>query len=188
MKSTFKPGDKLFLKKVQFLHIHEGDVIVFKGRGEDGAETITHRVVGLHSDSLITRGDNNLKKDAHAITEETLLGRIDHFERKGKLHKVAYGVRGMLHAKTIRITHFLVRTLKLLNRKPYRLLRSSGLVTMFWRPDIERIDFMTQKGPMQKYIHAGKSIATYWNDRNRWQIRRPYELVIGLQPRKKKKQ
>ena len=59
---------------------------------------------------------------------------------------------------TLKVKRFLRRGLS----RPYQWLKHSGIVAKIWRPEIEKIHFETQDGPLVKYVHKGKTVASYW--------------------------
>jgi hypothetical protein len=179
MKGTFRPGDKLFIEEIPFVQIERGDVIVFCGKSEGKDEPIVHRVVAKCSTGLIMRGDNNSKNDASPVTEKDIRGRVDRIERKGKSRRVSNGRAGLLRAEVLRIKLHVLQAIKFFLRKPYRLIGRSVFVAKLWQPEIEVIRFETPDGPLLKYLHKGRSVATCWPKKNRWSFKRPYEFFLG---------
>jgi hypothetical protein len=179
MSGTFRESEKLEIIKTKFIKIKPGDVVVFINtkKGEK-VQHCLHRVASLVDKGWITRGDNNPRKDEVPVTEENLVGKVTHYERNGKIHKVWNGRLGMLRARVLHGRLHIIRTAKFFLRKPYRWLKRSGIVAKLWQPEIETIHFQTQDGPMVKYIHKGKTVASCWNDTNRWWFKRPYDFVI----------
>jgi signal peptidase I len=181
MDGTFRECDRLEIKKNKINEINPGDVAVFISPIEAEKEThCVHRVVSFADKGLFTRGDNNLKNDEALVTEENFIGKVTHYERDGKIHKVWNGRLGMLRARVLHGRLHVIRTVKIFLRTPYRLLKKTGIVAKLWRPEIETINFETQDGPFIKYIHKGRTVASCWLDSNRWWFRRPYDFVIRL--------
>ena len=179
MLGTFRPGDWLRIEKIALAQVRKGDVIVF-GRPDMGEEDfVVHRVVGMGPEGPVTRGDNNLKNDKTRMTEENLLGRVIHFERGEKIHKVWNGRLGMLRVRALHARFRSISVVRFFLSKPYQSLKRSGIVARIWRPEIEIIHFETQDGPLVKYIHKGRTVASCLTDSNRWWFRRPYDFVIG---------
>jgi signal peptidase I len=184
MLGTFKEGDWLKIEKNKIKEVKIGNVAVFMSAKEAAQERhCIHRVVSLAEKSLITRGDNNPKNDEELVTEENLIGRVTHYERNGKIYKVWNGRLGLLRARVLHGRLHVIRATKFFLRKPYRMLKKTGIVSKLWQPEIETIYFETQDGPLVKYVHKGKTIASCWVDSNRWWFRRPYDSVIGPQPK-----
>jgi len=128
--------------------------------------------------NIITRGDNNPKNDAERVTEENLIGKVTHYERNGKVRKVWNGRLGMMRARVLHGRLHIIRAAKHLLRKPYRMLKKTGIVAKLWRPEIEIIHFQTQDGPLVKYVNKGRTVASCWTESNRWWFKRPYDFVI----------
>ena len=85
----------------------------------------------------------------------------------------------MMRAKVLHGRLHIIRAAKFFLRKPYRMLKKTGMVAKFWQPEIETIYFETQDGPLVKYVHKGRTVASCWLDSNRWWFRRPYDFVIN---------
>jgi hypothetical protein len=177
MAGTFREGDRLETNKTK---IKPGDVAVFISAEEGEKKThCVHRVVSFADMGLITRGDNNPKNDEQLVTEENFIGKVTYYERNGRIHKVWNGRLGLQRARVLHCRLHLIKAIKFILKKPYRLLKKTGAVAQFWRPEIESIFFETQDGPLVKYTHNGKTVASCRVDSNRWWFRRPYDFVIG---------
>ncbi len=180
MDGTFRKHDRIQVEKTRIIKIRIGDIAIFKNLLETGKEVYyVHRVVAFMEKNIITRGDNNPRNDEEPVTEENLIGKVTHYERNGKIHKVWNGRLGMVRARVLHGRLHVIRAIKFFLRKPYRLLKKTGIVSKLWRPEIETIYFETQDGPLVKYIHKGRTVASCWTDTNRWWFRRPYDFVIG---------
>jgi signal peptidase I len=179
MIGTFREGDWLEIEKCETKEIRTGNVVVFmNAKAADRKTHCVHRVVSLATKCLITRGDNNPQNDEEPLTEKSLIGKVTHYERNGKIHKVWNGRLGLMRARALHSRLHIISASKLLLRKPYRWLKRSGIIARMWRPEIEIIRLQTAAGPLIKYIHKGKTVASYWVDGNCWQFRRPYDFII----------
>lgn len=180
MTRTFKKGDYLFFQNFPITEIKCGDTIVFEDNiSNEPKKQCVHRTIHKSEQNLITRGDNNPKNDEEPVTKKNLVGKVTHYERNGKIHKVWNGRLGMLRARVLHGRLHAIRAIKFLLRKPYRLLKKTGVVSKLWRPEIETIYFQTPDGLLVKYIHKGRTVASFWTDTNRWWFKRPYDFVIG---------
>jgi signal peptidase I len=188
MAGTFKECDRIEIDKCRLNEIKIGDVAIFISPLEEEKGTrCIHRVVASIKTDFITRGDNNPKKDTTPLTQNNLIGRTCHFERNGRIHKVWNGRLGMMRAKVLHGRLHLIKVAKFFLRKPYRMLKKSGLVSKLWRPEINTIHFETQDGPLVKYVHQGRTVASCWTDTNRWWFRRPYDFVVNPKTKEKEK-
>lgn len=180
MLGTFKPGDLLKVEDFPIEKIKTGDVIVFRDN-EDAIKDdfMVHRVVKKKSGRLITRGDSNPHVDNAAVSSSQLIGRIAGFSRKGKTRHLKNGRAGLIWAALINFHLRFKKLAAVILRPTYRWMKRSGIVAKIWRPEIEAIYFETQDGPLVKYVHKGKTVASCWLDSNRWWFRRPYDFVIG---------
>jgi hypothetical protein len=176
MAGTFLPADWLIYETVSFCSLKKGDVLIYDDQTE---KRIVHRAVQIKKEGIVTQGDNNPEPDAELLEAECLIGKAIRYERNGRMHKVWNGRLGLQRARVLHCRLHLIKAIKFILKKPYRLLKKTGAVAQFWRPEIESIFFETQDGPLVKYTHNGKTVASYWVDTNRWWFRRPYDFVIG---------
>jgi signal peptidase I len=179
MTQTFKKGDYLFFKNISITALYCGDVIVFNCQNsEENKKQCVHRIIGKSNKNLITRGDNNPKNDEDPVIEENLVGKVTHYERNGKIYKVWNGQLGLMRTRVLHGRLHVLKAAKYFLRKPYRMLKKTGIIYKLWRPEIEKIYFETPEGPLIKYIHKSRTVANYWIDSNLWWFRRPYDFVI----------
>jgi signal peptidase I len=183
MLSAFRPGDYLAIEPAPLTAIRPGDVVVYRGREEAGeSKEIVHRVVAVTPGGLVTRGDNNPGVDAEPVTQDSLLGRVTHRERKGRVRSVRGGWRGLLRVRALRAWRAAQRlgwqSLRIVGRRPYGWLRESGLVRRWWRPAIIQVCVETEDSPVIKYLHRRRTVAWWWPARGSFLCRKPYDLVI----------
>ncbi|PSJ94312.1 signal peptidase I [Brevibacillus fortis] len=76
MAPTFDTGSIVAVKPVNFGDIKQGDIVTFKN--EDDL-TITHRVVEVTGQGLITRGDANNGNDTMPVTQDRLIGQVEFY-------------------------------------------------------------------------------------------------------------
>jgi signal peptidase I len=178
MKGTFRLGDRLRLELVTLDDVRPGDVVVYASDYKGHREELVHRVVAVTPKGLVPRGDNNPCPDAILVTADNLLGRVTHVERGGRTMSVAGGQRGLFHAWLWRSRVALWRWTKSVGRRPYRRLRSSGLVARLWQPPVRRVRIVTENGLVVKYVCDGHTVAEWWPQQNRFECQKPYDLVI----------
>jgi signal peptidase I len=178
MKGTFKPGDKLTIEIVPFARIKKGDVIIFRRTREEKSDFIVHRVADIAANGLVTRGDNCRVSDEGFLAAEDIIGRVVRFDRSGKTHAAQNSLKGITKAKILYSRMRLMRIVKRMFRKPYLKVRDSGIIMKFWHPEIEIIRLQTPDGPLDKYVHKGRTVAIFWIENNRWWRKRLYEFVI----------
>jgi hypothetical protein len=186
MTGTFAHSDRLKIQKCSLKCLMPGDVIVFSQLNNSIKTDLVHRIMRRSMDSLVTRGDNNPKNDDEPVLEANLLGKVTHYERNGKAHRVWNGRLGMLRARFLHGKLNVIRILKFLLKKPYRTVKKWGVLQRLWQPEIETLHFETQEGPLVKYVHKGRTVACCWTASNRWWFKRPYDFI--LDPRIKKQE
>jgi signal peptidase I len=183
MAGTFRPGDCLTVTTVPLADVRPGDVVVYRGLGQNGADDeLVHRVMGFSSNGLVVRGDNNPCNDSTLVTENNLVGRVSHGYRGGKRFPVRGRWSGLMRARVLhgsrRIWEVLWNAVRYLGRRTYRWLRKSGLVARLWRPSIVKVQLMTDNGPLVKYVCRNRTVASHWVNEGRFRCRKPYDLVI----------
>lgn len=183
MLGTFRQSDRLLVQRTHLAVVRVGDVVLFRRTRPNGTrEEIVHRVVALRPGGLITRGDNRDVIDQEPVTEENLVGRVTHVDRKGRTRRLAGGRHGMLRValrrRLQRVRRCTGRLLASIARWPYSWLRDSGLARRLWRPKITRLVVAGIRGPVVKYIVRGRAVAKWSPVRNRFWCRTPYQLLI----------
>lgn len=181
MRGTFRFGDCLEIESADFAEIRRGDIVIYHEAGplQTPAADLVHRIVSKKPGGLVARGDNNLLQDSVLVSRDNLVGRVHSFIRNGKRLRVQGGRRGLFYAS---ILHRLItarKWIRILGGSLYRGIRLTGLIRRVWHPDIAVIRFMTEKGPLLKYIHNGRTVAWWWIQKNRFDCRKPYDLVLG---------
>ena len=183
MTGTFRFGDRLIIEYVALADVGPGDVVVYRtfNHAQNENERV-HRVMRIVQEGLVVRGDNNPCADKTLVSENNLVGRVAYVERDGKCIPVRSGWPGLLLA---RIGHeyrglrgWAWGIVRLLGRAFYGRLRDSGLVVHLWRPSIERIRLLTEKGQLVKYVCRNRTVACYWPENGRFECRKPYDLVL----------
>jgi signal peptidase I len=175
MAPTFSPGQILYVN-TRFCTIEPGDVVVF--RFKESESQVAHRVISISECGPITRGDNNLQIDLNPILPDQVIGRVEKADFRGRVRPVACGWRGLCRARFLRKRLLIKRLVRRGLGKPYWWLKCSGIVTKLWHPEIVTINFKTPDGPLVKYIHKGRTVASCWTDSNLWWFKRPYDFII----------
>ena len=60
----------------------------------------------------------------------------------------------------------------------YCRLRDSGVIASLWRPPVERIRLLTEKGQIVKYVYRRRTVACYCPGDGRFECVKPYDLVL----------
>jgi signal peptidase I len=180
MAPLFKPGDMLCVESSLFIDIRLGDIIVFYVKtGNNESLSVVHRVISISENGLITKGDNNAMVDASVVTINNFAGLVTSFERQGRLYPIKGGLRGLLQARVIHARNLILILINRLGWRTYRLIRLSGFVAMVWRPVISQIRLKTEKGPLIKYCFGTKTVANWWPMIKRFEVIKPFDLVIS---------
>lgn len=185
MRGTFREGDVLWIAPDRLEMVEAGDIIAFYDNGSrDTSPLVVHRIKACTPAGLVTQGDFNATPDSELIQAEGFVGRARFVQRGDKIHRVWGGRLGQLWAGYMRLRKYLAAgRIASLYQSLYRLVKSSGLVRRLWRPTIVKIQLATNNGPLVKYIHNQRTIASWQSEQKRFRYRRPYDLVID-QPEK----
>jgi signal peptidase I len=179
MLGTFQPGDRLIIEPVPFTAVRPGDVVAFypsTGNNED--VPIVHRVVAVEPTGLLTRGDNKSMIDREPVTADRLVGKVAYVERSGR-GSVHGGHAGQLWVKYLR-GRFLVRNMVAkLGGRLYGYLRASDLIRTVWRPKIIQMWLVSNHKVQVKYVCGRRTVARWWPHEQRFECRKPYDLVIS---------
>ncbi len=179
MLGTLRPGDQLVIEPVPFTAMRPGDVVAFRPTAADDEKIpIVHRVVAIRPAGLLTQGDNNAQVDAELVTADRLLGRVTYVEGGGRRRLVRGGRAGQLWVVYLRARRRVYHLAARLGHGPYQFLRASGLMRRVWRPRITRLRLVNNRGTLVKYVCGGRTVARWWPDQNRFECRKPYDLVI----------
>jgi signal peptidase I len=175
MTPTFQNGDFLYLCSVA-PRLLRGDVIVFTDLNKKGF--IVHRIISTSLEGLITRGDQNRLYDSSPITLDQIVGKVELVESRLRIKPVANGLLGLWLARIWHTVFWLERLFRRMFWKPYQLVRKSGLVSFIWRPNIIKMQVQKADGSQVKYIYKQRTVATWDPTFQRFDCRKPFDLVI----------
>ena len=177
MAPTFRAGQLLYVRPTGAC-IEPGDVVVYR----HGDLHVVHRVVSIAQGRLVTRGDACPQPDACPVVPEQLIGRVEMLEDHGRLRPVRGGHRGLWRARTGWVARE-ARTAARPLRALYCGLRGSPVVrsvlnAVFGR-GLTSVRVETPDGPIVKYLWRGRVVARWWADENRFECRKPFDLLIA---------
>ena len=175
MWGTFRPGDILWICRIPFDSLQVGDVVAFDSRGK----SIAHRIVGRDGAGYRTKGDGNTSGDAAPLMATDLIGKVVVRERRGVRSVVRGGAAGRRRKSVLGGLGVFRSILGGLLAPPYRALRASRIPSRFWRPRITTARFTTREGDVTKFIHRGKTVASWISGSAEWTCRKPYDLVLS---------
>jgi len=174
MGGTFSDGDCLFVQKIPFDALQPGDVVAYRG----DEKAVAHRIVGRSAGGWMTQGDGNRGADRHPLSADRLIGKVIEFERNGIRHPVVNGTAGLRRARWLHNRARWSRALFFCAAPLYRLLRSSRVARVLWRPAFMRLRVAGCEGDCLKFIHRGRTAACWFPGEERWTCRKPYDLVL----------
>ncbi len=173
MSATFRSGDCMIFERVATDSLRTGDVVVFRSEQDSGSD-IVHRIISLDEQSIEVRGDNNRSDATETVLRSNILGKVVAVERNGRRLPVAGGRPGKLWASLISREGLPRRVIRIL----YRLLRKSGVVRLFWRPEIESLGRITDDESVVRLVSGSKTIGRWCPGKNILVLRKPWDLVV----------
>lgn len=126
MNPTLRAGDLLMVKPYGDKFVKKGDVIYL--RQNDHRDNVVHRVIRATKEGVMTRGDNNPSNDPHLLNIEDIVGMVVSAQRGGKIRRVHGGRVGLLVMRKNRAAKFIISTSVRALRKPYRIIKDSGIL------------------------------------------------------------
>jgi hypothetical protein len=91
---------------------------------------------------------------------------------------VVVGLKGIYIPRVRRELLWFYHWARKLIKHPYRLLRLSGIIPRIWKPVIRRIYLQTERGRVVKYLYKQKSVGIWDESLQRFECRKPFDLVI----------
>jgi hypothetical protein len=175
MRGTLREGDRLQVRSVLFPSLEPGDVVAFRS----GGKVMVHRIYSRDEQELWTRGDGNHRGDSVSVKPDQLIGKVVMRECAGTLISVAGGAAGRRRAILMRTFLFVRRGFGI----PYRWIRASRMIPLFWKPRIQTVRFALLEGGQIKCIHRGKTVGVWSPQEHRWICQKPYDLLCLEPPR-----
>ncbi|MFZ3059506.1 MAG: signal peptidase I [Candidatus Methanoperedens sp.] len=78
MEPTFKKGDLVFMQNI-FVKPKVGDIIIFEDPQKNVVSnkpvTVTHRIIEIQGETILTKGDNNPRADSWKINKKVIIGK-----------------------------------------------------------------------------------------------------------------
>jgi signal peptidase I len=178
MWPTFRPGDLL---EVAPLHRfpRSGDVVMFRqGDSETDDCPVVHRVRAMTAKGFVTQGDNSPYPDSQCVSLDQIVGIVTHVHRGGKFLHVHGGRYGLWTLRRLVAARAIRRILRLSLHTMYGQMRDSGILARIWQPQVSLLRINSPDGTLIKYLWRGRTIARWWPRQNKFECRKPWDLVI----------
>ncbi len=169
MRAVFTPGDLLEINPQPIQQVQAGDILVYQV-GKD--LEVVHRAIRQEPHGWVTRGDNNLAEDPILVTEEMLVGKV-------KQH--------LPISSTPKRRSLVMRAITRTRRRPelqraglwfYRWFKNTGWVRRLWNPGITVLSLQVGGKQVYKYLHDGRTVASWDPKLDQFSCCHPYDLVI----------
>lgn len=163
MKGTFRTADFLIIELCNLKNLRKGDIVAYSKDNEESKknDSIVHRTIRVGEGHLITKGDNNRRPDILPVSESNLIGKVVGFERAGKTFSVRSGIAGLVRARAgyafRRACYHLVCAIK----RFLPVKKIINIILFVWKPEVQKIEFTTAEGPVIKWVHRQRTIATW---------------------------
>jgi SynChlorMet cassette protein ScmC len=130
---------------------------------------------------ISTLGDNNTQIDTLLLQPESIKGQVVAAWRGQKRRNIAGRLHGRLISRWLRCRRVLDRRVSPLLHPFYQYLSQWGLIAWVlpasFRPRI--VVFHTRDRDQFQLLLGQRIIGRYNNQRNKWQIQRPFQLFVG---------
>lgn len=176
MHPTLRASDTIRIVPNGTRRIRSGDVVVFPRPG-DGC-LVVHRVVSAGPEGITTRGDNNLAKDPWVLSADMITGCVTSVMRGKRCRRIPEGLAGRLRTVPIRIRRRVSSWVSSLLCPAYHVLARNRSFRRFLAGRFAgRVFLFDCRGKKELRLMIGRRVAgRMLQERNRWQIRRPYRL------------
>ncbi len=135
---------------------------------------VAHRVCRCTTAGLVTQGDASGSPDGELVGAGQLIGCVRFGQRGRRLYRVLGGSAGRLWVALLRLW----RRAAPVAGRPYRWLRSAGLLRRIVQPTLSQVRLETDRGLLVKYIHRGRTVACWWPEERRFWCCKPYDLFL----------
>lgn len=180
MHGTFREGEMLYVAPVPLESARVGDVVAFYRPNACGEMTaIAHRVRARlqsgNEQALITQGDTSTAPDAEPVDAAHFIGCVRFAQRGNRLTSVRNGAAGALWAHALWLGWRAARWGSI----PYRWLRASGILRRWVHLKLTQVHLNTDRGPLVKILHGGRTAAYWWVNEQRLCCYKPYDLFLA---------
>ncbi len=178
MNPTLREPEILEIRPYGSRRPRVGDVALFAS--PETGQRVVHRVVRLTSAGIATRGDNNTQVDRCLLPPHCIEGQVVAAWRGQRRRRIAGGMLGRLAGRWLRWRRVLDRGVAPLLRPLYRGLARgrvcARVLPAAFRP---RVVVFQAGGCRQIRLLLGRRIiGRYDEQRQRWQIQRPFQLLV----------
>jgi signal peptidase I len=162
-------------------YLKAGDVIVFMPSDRQGKTNITHRIISITPDGVVTKGDNNPSPDIGYLKKEEIVGFVKYSKRGNRFIKIYGGIWGRIFSSTMRVYLTFKRLAMRLLVWPYNIMARSGICRVFVPARMKpRIVSFKQPEGMESRLLMGKRVIGKLSPRDKnWIIYPPYKLFVN---------
>ncbi|MFH1386590.1 MAG: S26 family signal peptidase [bacterium] len=178
MNPTLRVGDLLEVVSYEKNEpVRVGDVVVFVNPSKKKRQGV-HRVVSILSSGVKTRGDNSHKVDDDIVPLERIIGRVNIIGRENKRLVVPRGLKAKLYMVQVRLRRLAINTTFNLLIVPYNWLMKRGIFSRLFKNKIRIAVFRRQNTEESQLFFGQRMIGRRLPDSEKWQIRRPWGLIV----------
>lgn len=179
MNPTLRHQDLLEVVPYAGKTSRRGDVVYYLP--PIGGAKVIHRVVRVTPKGLLTRGDGNGADDPYLLQPSAVIGQVTAAWRHDRRRKIAGGFGGVWSGYRARLCIRLNTIFSRILHGIYHGLAASGLLRRIVAASLQTRVFEFRQGhqpPILKLMVRGRVIGWYNTWQNRWEIDRPWRLII----------
>ncbi len=176
MYPTLKAPDFLDVEPYNGKNPRRGDVACFHDPVK--GIRVVHRIMAVHADGLLTRGDNNSENDPFPVPMSAVEGRVTAVHGQGRHRPVAGGLAGMCVYAYARISRILRNTRNIVLRRLDGYLHIKSMLRFFGqgRLRLRFVLFGKVPGGAMKVFVDDKCIGQYVH--RQWHMDAPWRWLV----------
>jgi hypothetical protein len=178
MNPTLREPEMMEIVPYDGRPVRVGDVVFFLSR--EVARPVVHRIVRVAPAGISTIGDNNSREDVLLLQPEDIEGQVVAAWRGARRREIAGGLRGRLRGGWLRRRNVLDCAVSRLLHPVYHAVSRSGLIAgVLPAPLRPRVVVFPAQGCDRFRLLLGNHVIGRYDDQaRRWQIRRPFRLLV----------
>jgi hypothetical protein len=175
MNPTLHEPELMEVKPYNHRPFRVGDVILFLPA--EAGQPVVHRIIRVTPAGISTRGDNNTREDSFLLQPKNIIGQVVAAWLGQQRRRIRGGLPGRL---IIRWRRILERGVRPILHPLYQALSHGGVLVRLLPARLRpRVVVFHIKGRDRFHLLLGKrTIGRYDDQRNRWQVQRPFRLFV----------
>ncbi len=177
MNPTLRNLDKLLVRRYEDSDVNTGDVVIFVSPG--GNQKMVHRVSGISSGVIQTRGDNNRNDDPFVLKKSDILGQVIQAQRGAKRIPVEGGNRGLAISLSVARRNLILNIVKKIITGILNVLPQNRRFPVKINSRLFRVISIDRESGDECRLMLGKYVIGRLGVNGRsWEIRSPFKYFI----------